>query len=133
MQPCNLFKNIISYEQCSRNCSPIVTCYAILLDNLINTTKDVNILCNSDIIDNWLNPDDATQFFNKLYIDAHVKKFYYFNLCRDVNNYRKHNWPQWRAAYLHNYFGTPLVVASQVFAAIVLILTFLQTLFSIIK
>ncbi|XP_002509542.2 UPF0481 protein At3g47200 [Ricinus communis] len=127
-----IFRNLISFEQCSREYPPIVTCYAILLDNLINTVKDVNILCSSDIIDNWLNPEDATQFFNKLYLDAYVKIFYYLNLCKEVNAYRKRRWPRWRAAYMHNYFGTPWVIASQIVAAIVLILTFLQTLFSII-
>uniref|UniRef100_A0A6N2MS32 Uncharacterized protein n=1 Tax=Salix viminalis TaxID=40686 RepID=A0A6N2MS32_SALVM len=38
-------------------------------DSLINTTKDMDILTRSGIINNWLNPEEATQFFNKLYHD----------------------------------------------------------------
>lgn len=126
-----IFRNLISYEQCSPDCPPIVTCYAIVLDNLINTAKDVQILCKKEIIDSWLNPEDATQFFSKLYLDAYVKKFYYLGLCQQVNGYRKRRWPKWRAAYLHNYFGTPWAIASQIFAAIIFTFTFLQTLFTI--
>ncbi|KAF2305959.1 hypothetical protein P3X46_032651 [Hevea brasiliensis] len=128
-----IFRNLISYEQCSPECSPIITCYAIVLDNLINTTKDVQILCKKETIDSWLNPEDATQFFSKLYLDAYVKKFYYLGLCKEVHKYRQRRWPRWRTAYMHNYFGTAWAIASQIVAAIILILTFLQTLFSIIK
>ncbi|KDP46304.1 hypothetical protein JCGZ_10144 [Jatropha curcas] len=128
-----IFRNLISLEQCCPDYQPIITCYAIVLDNLINTTEDVRILSKKEIIDCWLNPGDATQFFSKLYLDAFVKKFYYLDLCQDVNEYRKKRCPKWRAAYVHNYFGTPWAIASQVVAAVVLILTFLQTLFSIIK
>ncbi|KAB1223902.1 hypothetical protein CJ030_MR2G023341 [Morella rubra] len=61
------FRNLISFEQCYSDCEARLTSYATLIDNLINTTKDVEILCENEIIDNWLNAEDAVQFFNKLY------------------------------------------------------------------
>ncbi|KAF5740466.1 hypothetical protein HS088_TW11G00535 [Tripterygium wilfordii] len=129
----DVFRNLISFEQCYSKCPAIVTSYAVLLDSLINTETDMNLLCEKGIIDNWLNPEDATQFFNKLYHDTYVKKYYYLELCKEVNDYCRYPWPRWRAAYLRNYFGTPWAIASQVVAAIVLILTILQTVFSVLK
>ncbi|GMI65340.1 hypothetical protein HRI_000203300 [Hibiscus trionum] len=49
------------------------------------------------------------------------------------NSYCRHWWPRWHAFYMHNYFGKPWAVVSQVFAIIILTLTALQTLYSIIK
>ncbi|KAB5520959.1 hypothetical protein DKX38_025278 [Salix brachista] len=69
-----IIQNLISYEQCSPKCTDRITSYAVLLDNLINTTKDMDILTRSGIINNWLNPEEAMQFFNKLYHDAYLKK-----------------------------------------------------------
>ncbi|XWS30483.1 hypothetical protein CRYUN_Cryun24cG0121400 [Craigia yunnanensis] len=128
-----IFRNLISFEQCYPNCPPRLTSYAKLLDNLIDTTNDMEILCKKDILDNWLNPDDATQFFNKLYNDAYVKEFYYHDLCNQVNSYCRRWWPKWHAFYMHNYFGKPWAIVSQVFAIIILTLTILQTVYSIIK
>ncbi|KAJ4729435.1 hypothetical protein OWV82_002216 [Melia azedarach] len=127
-----IFRNLISFEQCCPNYPPIVTSYAKLMDNLIDTNKDVDILCDKNVIDNWLNPEDVTQFFNKLYNDAYVKKFYYSDLCEEVTNHRKLCWPRWRFFYMHNYFGTPWAIVSQVVGTILLILAIVQTLYAIL-
>lgn len=58
-----IFRNLISFEQCYHSCYPRITSYAILLDRLINTTKDIEILCETGIIQNWLNPNEATQMY----------------------------------------------------------------------
>ncbi|KAK3183779.1 hypothetical protein Dsin_031065 [Dipteronia sinensis] len=55
-----IFQNLIRLEQCYPNCPPIITAYAKLMDNLIDTTEDVEILCDNDVLDNRLNPEDAT-------------------------------------------------------------------------
>ncbi|KAE8684123.1 putative Calcium-binding EF-hand family protein [Hibiscus syriacus] len=128
-----VFRNLISFEQCYPNCTPRLTSYAILLDNLIDTTDDMEVLCKKDVIDNWLNLDDATKFFNKLYFDAYVKEFHYHELCNQVHGYCSQWWHRWHAFYMHNYFGKPWAIVSQVFAIIILTLTALQAVYSIIK
>ncbi|PKI60364.1 hypothetical protein CRG98_019300 [Punica granatum] len=107
-----LFRNIISFEQCSQNCLPVFTSYAILLDNLINSPEDVDRLSKKEIVDNWLNPEDATKFFNELYHDAYVKDFYYPKLCYDVKRYYQMSWPSWRTSLVQNYFSTPWTLYS---------------------
>ncbi|XP_034906450.2 UPF0481 protein At3g47200-like [Populus alba] len=94
-----IIRNLISYEQCSPKCTDRITSYAVLLDNLINTTKDMDTFTSSGIIGNWLNPDEATQFFNKLYQDAYLKKYYYLKLCQEVNRYYRRRFPRWRALW----------------------------------
>ncbi|XP_041006004.1 UPF0481 protein At3g47200-like [Juglans microcarpa x Juglans regia] len=126
-----IFRNLISFEQCYPNCKARFTSYAVLLDNLINTTKDVNILCDNHIIANWLNPEDAVQFFNKLYHNSYVKEYYYLRVCRDVNKYCQRRLPRWRAVLVRNYFNNPWAILSILVVFASLILSLLQTVFTI--
>ena len=128
-----IFRNLISLEQCCPNYDAIITSYAVLLDNLINTKDDTEILCKSKAIQTWLNIDDATKFINKLYIDTYVKENYYLQLTKDVNEFCKQSWPTYRRVLMHDYFKHPWALISVIAAFIILILTFLQTLFSIQK
>ncbi|XP_059451130.1 UPF0481 protein At3g47200-like, partial [Corylus avellana] len=126
-----VFRNLISYEQCHPKCEARITSYAILLDNLINTAKDIDILCKNQIIHNWLNPEDAAQLFNKLYRDTYLEHFYYTNLCKQVNSFCKRRWPRWRAVFVRNYFNTPWAFLSTLAAVCLLVMTLLQTLYTI--
>ncbi|KAJ4729443.1 hypothetical protein OWV82_002223 [Melia azedarach] len=126
-----IFRNLISFEQCCPNCEPFVTSYAKFMDNLIYTTKDVELLTEKGILNNWLDPDDATLYFNKLYNDTYVKKFYYDDICKQVNAYCRSWWNRTRYFYMHNYFGTPWAIVSQIAAAFLLLFTFLQTYYTI--
>ncbi|KAG5254409.1 UPF0481 protein [Salix suchowensis] len=128
-----IIRNLISYEQCSPECDDKITSYAVLLDSLINTTKDMDILTRSGIINNWLNPEEATQFFNKLYLDACLKEYYYQKVLQDVNKYCQRRWPRWRALLMRNYFGTPWAIVSMFAAATLLILTVVQTIFTVMN
>ena len=103
----------------------------MLLDNLINTAKDVDILSENQIIKNWLNPEDAVPFFNKLYYNACVNELYYHNICKQVNEYYNRSWPRWRAMLVRNYFNTPWAILSTAAAVILLILTFVQTWYAV--
>ncbi|PON93747.1 hypothetical protein TorRG33x02_104500 [Trema orientale] len=78
----SLFRNLICYEQCLPYCGEVITSYALLLDNLINTPKDMEILCKSDIIDNCMDIEDATIFLNRIVSDTYILHFYY---CRLVD------------------------------------------------
>lgn len=127
-----IFRNLISFEQCYPNCDPFITSYAKFMDNLIYTTKDVDLLTEKGILNNWLDPDDATLYFNKLYNDTHVKKFYYDDLCKQVNEYCRSWWNKTRYFYMHNYFGTPWAIVSQIAATFLLLFTFLQTYYTIV-
>ncbi|XP_031282226.1 UPF0481 protein At3g47200-like [Pistacia vera] len=121
-----ILRNLISFEQSYPSYLPIVTSYVMFMGNLIDTEKDVEILSEHDIIDNWLYPEDLKQFFKKLYHGAYAGHFFYLDICRQVKRHRNRWWPRWRFMYL-NTFTTPWATVSQV-----VILEFLQTLYSIL-
>ena len=73
--------------------------------SLINTSRDVEYLSEKGIIDNWLSAEDASQFFNRLYIDTFVTDFYFAKLCKRVNEYYKTKWHKWKAALMRDYFA----------------------------
>ncbi|XP_042971093.1 UPF0481 protein At3g47200-like [Carya illinoinensis] len=128
-----VFRNLIAFEQCYPKCEAKFTSYAVLLDNLISTSKDINILCKNNILDSWLNPEDAVQFFRKLYHNTYVKEYHYLHICQKVNEYCQRRCPRWRAALVSNYFFTPWAGTSTVAAAVLLLLTLVQTVFTVIK
>ncbi|GMY18694.1 UPF0481 protein At3g47200-like [Fagus crenata] len=112
----------------------VFTSYAILVDNLINSAKDADILSKNEIIDNWLSPEDAVQFFSKFYHNTCVKDEYYSqSLTRDVSRYCQCRWPRWRVALVRNYFNTPWAILSTLATVILLILSFLQTWYTMMK
>ena len=124
-------RNLISFEQCYPNCEHRFTSYAILIDSLINSAKDAEILSKKKILVNWLNPEDAAQFFNKLYHNTHVYKYYYGSLSSKLSWYCEQRWPKWRTGLVRNYFNTPWAILSTTAAAILLILSFVQTWYTI--
>ncbi|KAF5480183.1 hypothetical protein F2P56_000949 [Juglans regia] len=124
-----VFRNLICFEQCQPDCRPVITSYAILFDNLINTAKDVNILLEKGIIDNWLNLEDATRFFNKLYLDTYVKEYYFLEFNKQINSYCNGYWPRLRAYLVRNYILSPMGIVSQVAAFILNSCTVVQTFF----
>ncbi|PON95332.1 hypothetical protein TorRG33x02_088540 [Trema orientale] len=125
-----VFRNLISLEQCCPNYKPIITCYAVLLDNLIDTNDDIQLLDKRKVIVNWLNNDDATKLFNRLYIDTYVKENYYYELTTEVNKYCKKSWNTYRRVLKRDYFRHPWASISVIAAFVALVLTFLQTLYT---
>ncbi|XP_070673097.1 UPF0481 protein At3g47200-like [Malus domestica] len=126
-----LFRNLIAFEQCCHSRPHKVTSYAVLMDNLIDSSKDIDLLCDMGILVNWLSPEDAARFFNELYNDTMVIGFYYEGLCNEVNKYYKTDWNKWMEKLRREHFGSPWAIISLVAAFILLVLTMLQTVYAI--
>ncbi|KAF2289750.1 hypothetical protein GH714_038469 [Hevea brasiliensis] len=61
--------NLNAYEQCHNGSSKHFTTYATLLDCLVNTYKDVEYLCDNNIIENYFGTDaEVARFINNLAI-----------------------------------------------------------------
>ncbi|XP_059445772.1 UPF0481 protein At3g47200-like [Corylus avellana] len=127
----SLFRNLIAYEQCDRHCGNQFTSYAVLLDCLINSSKDADLLCDEKIVVHAMSTEDVSNLFNGLYNDTLISEFYYGQIARDVNRYYRSRWPRWRATLMRDYFSNPWSISSFIAAIFILVLTFLQTLFSI--
>ncbi|WVZ15217.1 hypothetical protein V8G54_012783 [Vigna mungo] len=124
-------RNIIAFEQCHLLCSPNITEYIMILDFLINTRKDVNILVEKKIIVNLLGDDDAV---NNLCCNVTLPyiKSDYRCLCDQLNAFYENPRNKYKANFIHDYFSTPWKIASTVAAIVLLLLTFIQTVCSIV-
>lgn len=128
-----LFRNLVLFEQVSLLATSRFTCYALFLENLIKTSSDMKLLCESGIVDTSLSVEEATQCFRKLNINgAYLKENFYNELTQNVNRSCRRRWPRYLRVLKVEYFKTPWAVLSIVAAAILLILSFLQTLFTVI-
>ena len=111
------------------------TDYFILLDFLINTTEDVDLLCDKEILVNILGDNDGVKSMinnlNKSVISIGVRDDY-IDLCKKLNGFYENPWHKWKATLKSDYFSSPWRTASTVAAIILLVLTFIQTIFSII-
>ena len=131
------FRNLIAFEQGCPTSRDHFTSYAILLDNLINTPKDVSILKKHGIIESTLGRDEeVADLFNSLckgaYLRTYSKIDYLEQLFKNVTQYSEVDRHKWRARLVHDYFGTPWSTISVIAAIILLILTMVQAIYAIL-
>ncbi|KAF5938976.1 hypothetical protein HYC85_023235 [Camellia sinensis] len=131
----HLLQNIMAYEQC--HCEvKFVTDYTVILVYLTNTSKDVELLVKPKVIENWLSDNnDVSNLFNG--IDKEVildtNAYYFTKVHKELNDYYKICSHKWKATLRHNYCNTPWQVLSIIVAAILLGLTFIQSLCSLVS
>ncbi|KAJ9181430.1 hypothetical protein P3X46_009562 [Hevea brasiliensis] len=126
--------NCVAYEQCHNGSSKHFTTYATLLDCLVNTYKDVEYLCDNNIIENYFGTDaEVARFINNLgkEVPFDIDMSYLVELFRDVHQYYKNSWHVQWAGFKHTYFDTPWSFISALAALILLILTVAQTFYTI--
>ncbi|RXH81570.1 hypothetical protein DVH24_034991 [Malus domestica] len=128
--------NCVAYEQCHKSSSKHITTYATLLDCLVNTYKDVEYLCDRDIIENCFGNDgEVARFINNLGKDVafDMDRCYLAKLFNDVHHYYGNTWHVQWASFKYTYFDTPWSFISAFAALILLILTFMQTFYTVLS
>ena len=131
-----LIRNIMALEQTRYIRNGYVTDYYFMLDFLINTTKDMDLLCDNGIVDNYLGDNnEATLIVNNLHKNILWVGLgtEYCKLCESLNAFYKDRWHKWKAILKQDYFNTPCTTASTVAVAILLVLTIIQTVCSILQ
>lgn len=133
----SLLRNLIALEQCCNRCTPRhITDYVILMENLINSPKDVHILKQYEIINNFLGDNrEVSDLFKRLGKEVvfNSEKFYFSSLCQEVNAYRKTRWHIWQAALRRDYFKNPWAILSFIAAFFLLLFTSVQTVCSFLS
>ncbi|MCD9645351.1 hypothetical protein HAX54_034207 [Datura stramonium] len=130
-----LLRNIIAYEQQSFDVQlRYFTDFAIIMDHLIESDKEVNLLRRKGIIENWIGEDkEVASLFNKIGNGVSISSdFYYKEECIKAVKHRKKPWNRMKASLRHNYFKSPWVGASTVAAIVLLLLTTIQTILAVI-
>lgn len=130
----SLLLNCVAFEQCHSGSSKHFTTYATLLDCLVNTFKDVEYLCDCNIIENYFGTDsEVARFINDLgkEVAFDIEMCYLSGLFSDVHQYYKNSWHLQWASFKFTYFSTPWSFISAMAALIILLLTVAQTFYTI--
>ena len=129
-------RNIMALKQCDYRSVTYITDFYLILDHLINTTTDVDLLIDKGIVFNCLGDNNAmTSMINNLNkgIFARNMNNEYYLLCKKLNDHYEEPWHKKKATLRHQYFSNPWRTASTIAAIILLVLTFIQTIFSILQ
>ncbi|XP_059445359.1 UPF0481 protein At3g47200-like [Corylus avellana] len=126
-------RNLMALEQCHYQHRGYITDYFQMLDLLIKSEKDVDLLSREGIVVNGLGHNDAT-FINNLGtgIVYSTMSCYYLKICDNLKKFYENPSHGWIASLRRDYFRTPWMAASTIAAVILLILTLIQAVCSII-
>ena len=128
-------RNLAAFEQCHYAHENSYVChYLIMLDYLVDTIEDVDLLVKSQIFENWLGDNKiVSDMINKLCVGIHIGtgKFYFGDIFDQLDKYYKSPWNHWKAILKRDYFNTPWAIISFIAAFFLLILTIIQTIVTI--
>ncbi|TXG71975.1 hypothetical protein EZV62_000554 [Acer yangbiense] len=131
-----LYRNMMALEQCHYPFEIHICNFIRLMDHLIDTVKDVDLLVDEGIIVNSLGDNAAiATMFNKLCLQivhyGNPSKSY--NISKKLKEHYGNRWNHTMATFKTVYFSDIWKGTATVAAAILLVLTFIQTVFSIVK
>uniref|UniRef100_J3MS98 Uncharacterized protein n=1 Tax=Oryza brachyantha TaxID=4533 RepID=J3MS98_ORYBR len=111
-----------------------VTAYVFFMDSVIKSSDDARRLSASAIVDNGLGSDKAVaEMFNRLAKGAVLdRRSALHDVHREVNAYRRKRRNKWRASLVQNHAGNPWAIVSLVVAFVLLVLTVVQTVYTVL-
>ena len=130
----DVLRNLLAYEQTSKDGGEF-TKYAIIMDSLIDTPEDVAILTKAGVIVNHLGDDvELVNLWNELYdTDIVIKSCERWDkMTSDVLEHYRSPWRPMYVEFHEKFFSRPWLTASVTTAILLLILTFLQTFYTIL-
>ncbi|XP_058070911.1 UPF0481 protein At3g47200-like [Magnolia sinica] len=129
----SVFLNLIAFEQCYSACTDHFTDYTAFMNCLINSPIDVGTLCESGIIVNWLGRDhEVANLFKMLAktLTVSTNKFYLSDVFWEINQHRQTTYGACMESLKRFYFNSFWSIFPFGAAIILLVLTFLQTIFT---
>ncbi|KEH17301.1 hypothetical protein MtrunA17_Chr6g0457371 [Medicago truncatula] len=131
-----LFRNMVALEQCHYPYESYITDYVVVLDFLINTGKDADILVRKEILTNLLGDSDSVaNLFNRLCKNVihHNISSHFSILCKNLNAFCSNPWNRLKASLRRDYGKTPWQTAASVAGILLLVLTLLQSVCSVLQ
>ncbi|CAN0914908.1 UPF0481 protein At3g47200 [Linum grandiflorum] len=127
-----LLRNMVAFEQCFHGCQQYVTSYAVLMNQLVYTTRDVELLEHSCIVENYLGSrGDVPLLFDNICKQIGLKEFYFARLCSELNRSYDRPWTQWMVALKRDYFTSPWTLVSMLAVSLLLVMTVVQTFYTV--
>ncbi|XP_043724206.1 UPF0481 protein At3g47200-like [Telopea speciosissima] len=128
-----ILRNLVAYEQYIDDYSYISE-YASFMNGLIDSREDVELLQDNGVIVTMLgDPSEVAQLFNNLVKDVMFHVHYTLPVRGKLEEYYNIRCHKWRASLMGNYFNTPWASISVVAAIMLLVLTFTQTIYTILS
>ncbi|KAI8556931.1 hypothetical protein RHMOL_Rhmol05G0295100 [Rhododendron molle] len=101
-------RNLIAFEQCCPKGSQHFTSYALLMDMLVNSGRDIQLLERAGVMRNYLGARaDATNLFNNLCKGVVLGEFFFADMCNRATAYSKRRWPKNLAHIRRTYLSSP--------------------------
>ncbi|XP_028802549.1 UPF0481 protein At3g47200-like [Neltuma alba] len=124
-----IFHNMIAFEQCHYPHKHYICDYALILDCLINSHEDVNILIRERIIHNYLgDPSDIVRIFDRLSTNLTLSNFNteYSDICGRLNHFARDPGRQMKRALKRQ-------LLLSITGFVLNMLTLIQAIFSILQ
>ncbi|KAF9664203.1 hypothetical protein SADUNF_Sadunf17G0131700 [Salix dunnii] len=131
----SLFQNLIAMEQCLHGRENYMASYGLLMDFLVDSSKDVEFLVNKGIIPhNFGDYEEVAHLFNNIGKQVLVRDFYFAGITEQVDKYCKTSWwLRYVQSLLRDYLANPWMATSVAAAIILLVATSLQTVYSVLS
>ncbi|KAH9738251.1 hypothetical protein KPL71_018725 [Citrus sinensis] len=129
-----LMRNVMALEQCHYPSEAVVCNYVDLMDMLIDTDEDVNLLAEAGIISNYLG--DGTRMadmFNGLCLEIRFFESNYTGIIKDLRDHYDNLWNNAKATLKRVYFTNLWTGTGTVAAVVLLVLTLIQTICSVMS
>ena len=112
-----LIQNLMALELFRHGENKYIMDYFYILGFLVNTNKDMDLLCDKGIVVNYLRDNKAaTSMVKNLCTNFSwtCMNSDYNNICKALNAFYEKPLHRWKAFLTHEYFSTPLKVASSI-------------------
>ncbi|XP_077224164.1 putative UPF0481 protein At3g02645 [Tasmannia lanceolata] len=137
----SLLLNLIAFEHLHTGVSHHVSSYVYYIDGLIRSIKDLKLLKREDTISTDKNDDEIVRLIQKINHDkGFIPRFTLFHVINPLNKYydkRTRKWEKrfrkWRSNFREMYFDSPWSLIALLAAALLLVLTVLQTVYAILS
>ncbi|XP_031255443.1 UPF0481 protein At3g47200-like [Pistacia vera] len=127
-----LLRNIKALEQCHYPSNTRVCNYVRLMDYLINSEKDVDLLVGKGIIRNRLGDNiSVVNLFNKLSLQIHRSRSCYYKTSMELKAHYNNPWNHTKATLKSVYFKDLWRGTATVTGAGIALLTLIQTICSV--
>ncbi|KAL6003618.1 hypothetical protein ACLOJK_023851 [Asimina triloba] len=126
------FLNLMAFEHLHPGSGKEVSSYVCFMDNIIDSDKDVSLLCKNDIIKNFVGTDQAVaDLFNGISHDVSIDLASNLGTVhRNVTRYCNDPCNKQCANLKHGYFNTPWSAIAFVAASVALIITIIQFVYT---
>ncbi|XP_044481408.1 UPF0481 protein At3g47200-like [Mangifera indica] len=127
-----VLRNVIALEQYLYQDETHICSYVKLMDWLIDTEKDVDLLVESGIIFNRFGDNSSVaNMFNKLCQNISISESFYHDICEGLRKHCDNPWNKSMATLRRAYFTDDGTCNGTAIAILAIYLTLIQTIFSI--